>query len=201
MDTLVFPIKTGWFCACSKPSDSQPETSPALNDFYTSSPLPFMWQDLSKSFKIASALRIIDKDFSPPNGMCCTGLSLWVRRLQGAVNYWKQEPGAGREAVSSLFSGRQGWDLVWMHTHTHFIHEWLQDLHFFGFHPPVFLLFLSGISPPGWVALQKFRIENDKLSQTRIVTSTVQLYSGMASTFSFSFILTVTHINPLSNLI
>lgn len=152
-----------------------------------------MWKDLSKSFKIASALRIIDKDFSPPNGMCCTGLSLWVRRLQGAVNYWKQEPGAGREAVSSLFSGRQGWDLVWMHTHTHFIHEWLQDLHFFGFHPPVFLLFLSGISPPGWVALQKFRIENYKLSQTRIVTSTVQLYSGMASTFSFSFILSHTY--------
>lgn len=69
MDTLAFPIKTGWFCACSKPSDSQPETSPALNDFYTSSPLPFMWKDLSKSFKIASALRITDKDFSPPNGM------------------------------------------------------------------------------------------------------------------------------------
>lgn len=31
---------------------------------------------MSKSFKIVSALRITDKDFSPPNGMCYTGLSL-----------------------------------------------------------------------------------------------------------------------------
>lgn len=130
VDNLAFPIKTGCLYAFSKPFDSQPETSPALNDFYTSSLLPLMWKDLSKSSKKVSALRITDKDFSPPNGMCCTGLSLWVQVRDctvPATSYWKRKEEQGgrlwaHRTMVCYVADKE--DVLWcgcVHTHTLYV--------------------------------------------------------------------------------
>lgn len=166
-----------------------------------------MWQDLSKSFTIVSALRITGKDFSPPNGTCYTGLSLseesaschelmktGVRSRDGG---WQQ---TGQQFV--MWQTRR--DVFWcacVHTHI-YIYVYVIDCRIstFLFTCSCVLLFpLRNLcSWPGGLTY----FQDWKLSQPRIITCSMQLCCiwGMASPFSFSFIFIVTHTLPLSNL-